>query len=188
MNKIVLIDHNDSFTYNVVALIARITSVKPTVIPVADVILEELDQYDKIVLSPGAGMPTDYPISFQIIEKYATTKAILGICLGHQIIAEYYGAQLYNLPDVVHGQTKQISISKSLIFKDIPSDFKVGLYHSWAVNQDAFPKELQITSYSEDNIIMSLQHRENQVFGLQFHPESFLTEYGEVIIKNFLKL
>jgi len=188
MNKVVLIDHNDSFTYNLVALIERVSGEKPAVISVADVLIDKLNQYDKLILSPGAGMPEDYPVSFQILERYGASKAILGVCLGHQIIAEYYDAKLYNLEEVVHGQTKQISVDNSVLFRQIPKEFKVGLYHSWAVKKDEFPSELQVTSWSEDDIIMSLQHQKYQVYGVQFHPESFLTENGERILKNFLNV
>jgi anthranilate synthase/aminodeoxychorismate synthase-like glutamine amidotransferase len=188
MNKVVLIDHNDSFTYNLVALIERVSGVKPMVISVDNVVVEEINQYDRIIFSPGAGMPEDYPVSFQILKEYDASKAILGVCLGHQIIAEYYDAKLYNLETVVHGQTKQIAVDNSVLFQQIPKQFKVGLYHSWAVSKDAFPSELQVTSTSEDDIIMSLQHQKHLVFGVQFHPESFLTENGEKIMKNFLKI
>jgi para-aminobenzoate synthetase component 2 len=188
MSKLVLIDHNDSFTYNLVSLLYHVGGIKPTVISIGDLVYNDLIKYDKIVLSPGAGMPKDYTNSFKILQKFAQSKPILGVCLGHQIIAEYYGANLYNLENVVHGQSKRVSVSSSVLFNKMPDTFNVGLYHSWAVSQVDFPNELQITSFSEDKIIMSLQRQRYPVFGLQFHPESFLTENGEMIIENFLNI
>ena len=186
---IALIDHNDSFTYNVVDVLRKIDNLSLKVIPYTSLVVSELDKFDKIILSPGPSLPQDYPKTLQVIHQYHKTKAILGICLGHQAICSFFGAALYNFKEVVHGVNKAITIfDNSNLFKEIPSPTQVGLYHSWAVNKGDFPNELQITSKSEDSIIMSVKHKKYAVYGMQFHPESFLTTNGERMLKNFIEL
>jgi len=188
-NNIVLIDHNDSFTYNIVALINKVSGQKPDIISIENLDLKLLRKYDKIILSPGSGLPTDYPNSFKIIEKYANTKTILGICLGHQIIGTFYGAKMVNLSQAVHGQKKRIKVKNNFsLFAKLPKEFLVGLYHSWVLSLENLPETLQSIALSEDNLIMAIKHRHKSVYGIQFHPESFLTEIGEKLMQNFLQL
>ncbi len=187
--SVALVDNNDSFTYNVVELVRRVSGSSPIVINTENIQTKELDSFDKIILSPGPGLPDDFPVLKEIIQAHGKQKPILGICLGHQSIAEFFGAKLYNLKKVLHGQSRQIQqIAASNLFENMPEKFNAGLYHSWAVDQTAFPDELKITSISSDNLIMSLEHQTFPVYGVQFHPESYITEHAEVLMYNFLKL
>ncbi len=185
--KTIIVDHQDSFTYNIVELISQAVSVTPDVIPAKNLDIKTLNQYDKIILSPGPGLPRDFVNIKQILDTYKTNKHILGICLGHQAIATYFGGQLYNLNQVVHGQPKSVKIIRtSLLFDNLPAVFEVGLYHSWVVSQDHFPVDLHIDALSDDGLIMSLSHKNYNIYGLQFHPESYITQYGQQMIKNFI--
>jgi anthranilate synthase/aminodeoxychorismate synthase-like glutamine amidotransferase len=187
--KIVLIDHKDSFTFNIVEVLRQFNNHKLSVIDYSSISLKMVEEFDKIILSPGPGLPNDYKTTFEIIKKFYKTKPILGICLGHQAIGSYFGAELQNMKHVKHGVNQQIEInSKSKLFKSIPKKITVGLYHSWVVSRKHFPKELQITSVSNDNKIMSMEHENYPLYGIQFHPESFLTEYGATILTNFIEL
>lgn len=187
--KILLLDNNDSFTYNIVDYMRKIENVDLKVIRTNEAKINEIKYFDKIVISPGPGLPNDFPVIFDVLEKYYTSKHILGICLGHQAIGNFFGAKLINISPVVHGQAKQIKIIKqSPIFKNLPNSFKVGLYHSWAIDFDNFSDELEITAVSENNIIMSIASKKFPVFGIQFHPESYITEYGFEILKNFVDI
>jgi anthranilate synthase/aminodeoxychorismate synthase-like glutamine amidotransferase len=187
--KIALIDHNDSFTYNVVEVLRTLGNNKVSVIKYANLIIEDLLFFDKIIFSPGPCLPTDYPKTFEVIRKYYKTKSILGICLGHQVICSFFGAELYNFKEVIHGVNKKILINdNSNLFKDISKETEVGLYHSWAVSKNNFPKELQILANSEEDVIMSVKHQKYNIYGIQFHPESFLTTKGEQMLKNFIEL
>ncbi len=187
--KIALIDHNDSFTYNVVEVLRTLGNNKVSVIKYANLIIEDLLFFDKIILSPGPCLPADYPKTFEVIRKYYKTKSILGICLGHQAICSFFGAELYNFKEVIHGVNKKILINdNSNLFKDISKETEVGLYHSWAVSKNNFPKELQILANSEEDVIMSVKHQKYNIYGIQFHPESFLTTKGEQMLKNFIEL
>ncbi len=187
--KILLLDNNDSFTYNIVDYVRRIENIDLKVIRTNEVIINEIKYFDKIIISPGPGLPNDFPIIFDVLEKYHTSKHILGICLGHQAIGIFFAAKIFNIFPVVHGQTSQIKIiNQSLIFKNLPKSFKIGLYHSWALDFDDFPDELEITAVSENNIIMSIASKKFSVFGIQFHPESYITDYGFKILKNFVDL
>ncbi len=187
--KILLLDNNDSFTYNIVDYVRRIENIDLKVIRTNEVIINEIKYFDKIIISPGPGLPNDFPIIFNVLEKYHTSKYILGICLGHQAIGNFFAAKIFNIFPVVHGQTSQIKIiNQSPIFKNLPKSFKIGLYHSWALDFDDFPDELEITAVSENNIIMSIASKKFSVFGIQFHPESYITDYGFKILKNFVDL
>jgi para-aminobenzoate synthetase component 2 len=186
--KIILIDHNDSFTNNIVEVF-RTLKQEITVINYSDLSIKAVKNFDKIILSPGPMLPKDYPKTFTVIKKYFKEKSFLGICLGQQAICEFFNAKLQNLHQVKHGVEQEIEIQKkSKLFKDIPNIINVGLYHSWIVNDINFPKELIITSKTNDNLIMSIEHRQYSIYGIQFHPESFLTKYGKQIIKNFISL
>lgn len=191
--KILLIDNYDSFTFNIVEMLRQIgqnTSMehKINIIirPVGEFQPEEAVEADKIILSPGPGLPEDYPVLFDFLRKYASQKSILGVCMGHQVICRFFGAGLWNLPDVVHGQERIISSNhESLLFHGVRK-MKVGLYHSWAVKSTSLPKELFVTATSADGIVMAVQHEKYDIHAVQFHPESYITEGGDKIFSNFL--
>tara|TARA_B100000749_G_C18425203_1_gene465313 strand:- start:353 stop:871 length:519 start_codon:yes stop_codon:yes gene_type:complete len=149
--------------------------------------LTEVDKYDKIILSPGPGLPDEHKNLKIIIKKYAPTKSILGVCLGHQAIAECFGARLKNLEDVLHGVKTKISfLNTDSLFKNIPNEIKVGHYHSWVIDEKTLPICFEVTSKNEDGIIMSIRHKEYDLKGVQFHPESILTQHGLLMIKNWI--
>ena len=192
MQRIVIIDNYDSFTYNLSHLLKEVGA-DVTVFRNDQFRLEELQQFDKIVLSPGPGIPSDAGLLLDVIRAYAPTKPMLGVCLGHQAIGEVFGARLLNLDDVVHGVATPCRIVASdPIFDGLLNKITVGRYHSWVVSQEEFPSCLEITAVSDDGgsvpNIMALRHREYEVHGIQFHPESVLTPEGKIIIKNFLDL
>ena len=192
MQRIVIIDNYDSFTYNLSHLLKEVGA-DVTVFRNDQFRLEELQQYDKIVLSPGPGIPSEAGLLLDVIRAYAPTKPMLGVCLGHQAIGEVFGARLLNLDDVVHGVATPCRIVASdPIFDGLLNKITVGRYHSWVVSQEEFPSCLEITAVSDDGgsvpNIMALRHREYEVHGIQFHPESVLTPEGKIIIKNFLDL
>lgn len=189
IKQIAIIDNNDSFTYNLVQLFKQSPSCQITVCPYGDFCVDSLEKYDQIVLSPGAHTPEQYPKLFQLINRYKYHKPILGVCLGHQVIGVYFGAELENLPDVYHGRQTTLSLSASVdsvVFKDLPVDSKVGLYHSWAVKNQNLGQELSVTAYSEQGIIMGLKHREFLIEGIQFHPESYMSTSGQLMIDNWV--
>ena len=192
MQRIVIIDNYDSFTYNLSHLLKEVGA-DVTVFRNDQFRLEELQQFDKIVLSPGPGIPSEAGLLLDVIRAYAPTKPMLGVCLGHQAIGEVFGARLLNLDDVVHGvATPCRIIASDHIFDGLLNKITVGRYHSWVVSQEEFPSCLEITAVSDDGgsvpNIMALRHREYEVHGIQFHPESVLTPEGKIIIKNFLDL
>jgi len=187
--KVLIIDNNDSFTFNLAQLVEQAGFGFPEIIKTNHLNLESVSSFNKILISPGPGLPKDFPNIFRLLELYSSSKSILGVCLGHQAIAEYFGAKLFNMNKVYHGVTKKVNILKpdDYLFKDIPDGFEGGLYHSWAVSEDLFPQELEITSKAEDGIIMSLAHKTFDIKGIQFHPESIMTKYGSAIIRNWLE-
>ena len=192
MQRIVIIDNYDSFTYNLSHLLKE-AGADVTVFRNDQFQLEELQQFDKIVLSPGPGIPSEAGLLLDVIRTYAPTKPMLGVCLGHQAIGEVFGARLLNLDDVVHGVATPCRIVASdPIFDGLLNKITVGRYHSWVVSQEDFPSCRVITAVSDDGgsvpNIMALRHREYEVHGIQFHPESILTPEGKIIIKNFLDL
>lgn len=185
--KIAVIDNYDSFTFNLVHYLEKHNALV-TVFRNDELEIDELLDYDKILLSPGPGLPNEAGILLKIIETYHKTKPILGICLGHQAIAEFFGAKLENQQSVTHGEADEIfkTSENEDLFKDISNPITVGRYHSWIVSNDNFPDDLEITSVNNDNQIMSLRHKNYDIKGIQFHPESILTPQGETIIKNWL--
>lgn len=186
--KVLVFDNYDSFTYNLVQIIERILNQKVDVVRNDQITLEEVGKYDKIILSPGPGIPEEAGILLELIKEYASTKSILGVCLGQQAIAEAFGGNLINLTEIFHGVATTTDLVKenTKLFKDLASGLEVGRYHSWAVNPENLPDELEVTAVDKDGMIMALQHKTYDVHGVQFHPESILTPDGEVIIRNFL--
>jgi anthranilate synthase component 2 len=188
--KLLIADNYDSFTFNLVELIRKTGFSNYEVIKSDHIKLDEVAQFDKILFTPGPGLPKDFPVMFDILKKFALTKSILGVCLGHQAIGEFYGAKLINLNNVVHGICKSAKIIDpgEPLFNNIPAKIDVGLYHSWFLSGEDFPAELKVTAISDDNIIMALSHKTDDVRGVQFHPESIMTHHGEAIIGNWLSL
>lgn len=186
--KVVVIDNYDSFTYNLVHLLKDLGA-DVTVFRNDQFRLEQLESFDKIVLSPGPGIPSEAGLLLDVIREYATRKPILGVCLGHQAIGESFGARLENLDDVFHGVATDATIfSDSTLFKGLPRRITVGRYHSWVVSKEGLPESLEVLAESDEGQIMALRHRELPVYGIQFHPESVLTPSGKEIVENFLKL
>ena len=188
--KILVFDNYDSFTYNLVQLVERIMHQKVDVYRNDQIRLENVKEYDKIILSPGPGIPAEAGLLLPLIREYAASKSILGVCLGHQAIGEAFGGTLINLKEVYHGVATTIKVkgpkSKGL-FEGLPGEFEAGRYHSWIISGENFPKELEVTATDENNFIMALQHKTFDVQGVQFHPESVLTPKGEAILNNWLK-
>ncbi|MBI3138830.1 MAG: aminodeoxychorismate/anthranilate synthase component II [Sphingobacteriales bacterium] len=191
--NILVFDNYDSFTYNLVHLVEKITHSKVEVFRNDQIALEKVKDYDKIILSPGPGIPGEAGLLLPLIREYAATKSILGVCLGHQAIGEAFGAELVNLKNVYHGVATPIDVKSknskvcSRLFEGLPRRFEVGRYHSWVVSDSGFPEELEITAVDDNGYIMGLQHRTYDVQGVQFHPESVLTPLGEAILRNWLK-
>ena len=186
--SIVVIDNYDSFTYNLVHAIKKISGLPVDVFRNDEIALEDLDQYDKIVLSPGPGIPEEAGLLLDIIRRYGPTKSMLGVCLGHQAIGEAFGGTLTNMNRVLHGISTPVTTTKvaSRLFDGLPATFEVGRYHSWIVNETDLPECLQVTSYDDKGMIMSMKHTAFDVEGVQFHPESVLTPLGEQMIANWL--
>ncbi|MFC2104765.1 anthranilate synthase component II [Bacteroidota bacterium] len=184
--KVFILDNYDSFTYNLVHIIEQFAS-EVRVKRNDELKISEIKDFNKIVFSPGPGLPSDVNIMQEIIDSYKDTKPILGVCLGLQAIAEYFGGSLINMKDVNHGREfETIVIQDDYIFKNVPKTFFSGRYHSWIVNKNNLPPELEITSIDKEDRIMSLRHNKLDIRGVQFHPESIMTKYGELIIKNWI--
>lgn len=186
--KILVLDNYDSFTYNLVHLIKELGYGDSMDIYRNDAInLDEIEQYDKILLSPGPGIPEEAGIMMQVIQRYAPTKSILGVCLGHQGIGEAFGATLTNMDDVLHGIPKKTIVLKSdKLFQEMPKEFKAGRYHSWKVDSVDLPEVIEVTATDDNGDIMALRHKIYDVRGVQFHPESILTEHGKTMLANWL--
>ena len=191
--KILVFDNYDSFTYNLVHLVEKIMHSRVDVFRNDQIAMEKIKEYDKIILSPGPGIPEEAGLLLSVIKEYASSKSILGVCLGHQAIGEAFGGKLVNLSTVYHGVATEIEVGglepavKSLLFEGLPDRFPVGRYHSWIVSEENFPAELEITARDDNNYIMALQHKKYDVQGVQFHPESVLTPDGEKILRNWLR-
>ena len=186
--KILVIDNYYSFTYNLVHAIKKISGLPVDVYRNDKISLEEIENYDKIVLSPGPGIPEEAGLLLDIIKEYAPKKSILGVCLGHQAIGEAFGGKLYNMNRVLHGIATPVKLTESysVLFKDLPNTFDVGRYHSWIVQAEQLPDCFEVTSYDNEGLIMSMQHKKYNVQSVQFHPESVLTPLGEKMIENWL--
>ncbi|MEI7522692.1 MAG: aminodeoxychorismate/anthranilate synthase component II [Mariniphaga sp.] len=186
--KILVIDNYDSFTYNLVHALKKFEGVTVEVKRNDDLAEGEPDQYDKIVFSPGPGLPEEAGQMPSVIRNYAGKKPMLGVCLGHQAIGESFGGRLENMNDVLHGIATPITVvAKSYLFESLPETFDAGRYHSWIVERESLPAVLEITSLDQEGRIMSFQHREFDIQGVQFHPESILTPIGEKILENWVK-
>ena len=189
MYKILVLDNYDSFTYNLVHLIEELGfGENMDVIRNDKISVEDVAVYDKILLSPGPGVPDEAGITKEVIQKYASSKSIFGVCLGHQSIAEVFGGELYNMPTVLHGVDTEVNIVKKdeKLFLDIPEIVKVCRYHSWAVRQDKVGEELEVTAVDRNGEIMAICHKKYDVRGVQFHPESILTPEGKQMMLNWL--
>ena len=185
--KTVIIDNYDSFTYNLAHLVKELGA-EVDVLRNDKFELEELEKYDKIILSPGPGIPEEAGLLLEVIRTYAGRKPILGVCLGEQAIGQAFGGKLTNLSEVFHGIQTNVKIkNKDYIFSGLPTEIPVGRYHSWVVDTDGFPEELVITAISSEGQIMALKHRKYDVHGIQFHPESVLTPDAKQIVGNWLK-
>ena len=188
MIRVLLLDNRDSFTYNLAELLRRNDKVTFEIHTAESLRFEQVANFDKILLSPGPGLPSEHAMIFSILSVFSQTKSILGICLGMQAIALHFGGSLFNLEEVVHGQTRKVTVcdGKEPLFEGIPETFTAGLYHSWAVNPTTLPGELRITALSEDGVIMGLAHTLFDVKGVQFHPESIMTPEGQRMVDNWL--
>ena len=188
MTRILVFDNYDSFTYNLVHLVEKILHQKVEVYRNDQIPLEDVKGFDKIILSPGPGIPSEAGMLLPLIKEYAPSKSILGVCLGHQAIAEAFGGTLINLTQVYHGVATPIRVTdpSAALFQGLPAELEVGRYHSWAVAEKGFPAGLKVTARDEHDMIMALEHTSYDVKGVQFHPESVLTPAGEAILKNWL--
>ncbi|MFI3317306.1 MAG: aminodeoxychorismate/anthranilate synthase component II [Rikenellaceae bacterium] len=185
--KILLLDNYDSFTYNLLHVVKELGFTDVEVHRNDKISISEVDRFDKIILSPGPGIPCEAGLLQPIIERYAPSKSILGVCLGHQAIGEAFGAELVNLKDVYHGVQSQIELtSADVIFEGLDAEQLVGRYHSWVVDDKDLPSCLEVTAMSGEGQIMALRHKEYDVRGIQFHPESVLTPNGIAMLSNFL--
>lgn len=188
MTKVLLLDNYDSFTYNLVHLIEKLMHAKVDVYKNDEIRLEDISNYDKIILSPGPGLPEEAGILKATIQQYAATKSILGVCLGHQAIGEVFGAKLKNLDTVFHGVSTEIelTVKNEKLFIGLGSRLTVGRYHSWVIDSEDLPDELVVTAKDEFSNIMGIRHEKFDCQGVQFHPESIMTPKGEKIISNWL--
>lgn len=195
MSKILLLDNYDSFTYNLVQIVEEIVGSQIDVRRNNEIEIEAVSAYDKIILSPGPGIPEEAGILLPLINTYASSKSIFGVCLGHQAIGEVFGGKLINLTQVYHGIKSEIKLNLSAQpsvfqndwFSDLPSTIEVGRYHSWVIDEKVIPDELIVTALDNKGMIMGIRHKKYDVQGVQFHPESVLTPLGRKMIENWLK-
>lgn len=184
--KLLIFDNYDSFTYNIVHAVREL-GIEPDIFRNDAISIDEIDRYDKIIISPGPGIPSEAGILPELLRRYSPDKSILGVCLGEQAIGECFGATLVNLPEVYHGLQKDVQITvPDYIFEWMPDRFPVGRYHSWVVSPENLPEDLEVTAVDDDSNIMALRHKSFDVRGVQFHPESILTPDGINIFRNWL--
>lgn len=187
--RILILDNYDSFTYNLVHLVEKLSNHKVSVFKNNQIELAEIANYDKIILSPGPGLPSEAGIMPELLKMYRHQKSILGVCLGMQAIGECFGSTLKNLNTVFHGIATPIHILKhNHLFENIPSPFNAGRYHSWVIDETTLTNDLLVTAKDSSGLIMAIEHKHYPVYGVQFHPESILSEHGEEILKNWLHL
>jgi len=185
--KVLVIDNYDSFTYNLVHLLEGLGA--EVIVKRNDQFeMDEVEEYQKVLLSPGPGLPKDAGQLLEVIQRYAETKSIMGVCLGHQALAESFGGTLSNLSEVYHGVDCELSvIAEDKIYNGLPKSFKVGRYHSWAVDKNV-PDVFEVTATDENGMVMSMRHKTLDLTGVQYHPESVLTENGRAIMENWLRI
>ena len=185
--KVLVLDNYDSFTFNLVQYIERILASKVDVFRNDQITLENVAPYDAVILSPGPGVPSEAGIMPSLIQRYAPSKAILGVCLGHQAIGEAFGGKLENLTQVYHGIETPVEVldAEEPLFHEVPRHFQAGRYHSWVVSKADLPEDLVVTAVDTQGIIMAFRHQTHNVRGVQFHPESIMTEYGMKMLTNF---
>ena len=185
--KLLIINNHDSFTFNLVDLIRKL-NVPYDVLNVEDLKESTAEKYSHILISPGPDVPRVYPQLFSMLEKYYQ-QSILGVCLGHQTLCEFFGGTLYNLEKVRHGQKRILKVrSNSPLFFSLPSEFNIGLYHSWGVHKDDLPHCLEVTALCDEGVVMAMQHKSLPIYGVQFHPESYMSDFGEQILRNWLTI
>ena len=188
--KVLILDNYDSFTYNLCHMVEKV--MPPGMSPVVErndaISLNEVEAFDGLIISPGPGLPPDAGISMKVIERYASSKCILGVCLGHQAIGEVFGARLLNLSKVLHGKAIKTTVIKQdeSLFLGCPPYFDTGRYHSWVIDPESMPAELEVTAMDEDGLIMAIRHRQYDVRGVQFHPESIMTDVGQRMLENWV--
>lgn len=187
--KLLIIDNHDSFTFNLVDLLRKI-NISAKVVLVEELNLDEVESFSHILISPGPDVPKAYPQTFVMLERYHQTKSILGVCLGHQTLCEFFGGTLYNLENVRHGQQRTLTqIEPNPMFNGLPKQFQIGLYHSWGILQNSLENTpLVATAICEQNVLVAFKHKNLPIFGVQFHPESFITEYGKEMLENWLAI
>lgn len=186
--RILVIDNYDSFVHNLVHILENIEDSEITIVKNDKVSLSEVEKYDKILLSPGPGIPSEAGLMTDVIKKFYKTKSILGVCLGHQALGEFFGFNLKQLSQPLHGISTEITtICNSKLFKGMPLKFRVGHYHSWVIEPKDFSEhQIEIIACDDNGRVMAIQHKQLPIYGVQFHPESILTEYGKVIISNWM--
>ena len=186
--KILILDNYDSFTYNLVHMVEKITGNFPSVFRNDEISIADVGNYDMIMLSPGPGIPDEAGILKDVIKTYAGIKPIFGVCLGLQAITEVFGGTIINLDEVFHGVATEMKVtdSNATIFKDVPETFLAARYHSWAATDEGFPEEIQVTARDEDGLIQAIEHKFFPISAVQFHPESILTDVGEQLVTNFI--
>ena len=186
--KILILDNYDSFTYNLVHMVEKITGNFPSVFRNNEITVEEVNYYVMIMLSPWPGIPDEAGILKAVIKRYAGIKPIFGVCLGLQAITEVFGGKIINLEDVFHGVATEMIVTdpSATIFKEVSKNFLAARYHSWAATDEGFPKELKVTARDEDGLIQAIEHSIFPISAVQFHPESILTDVGEQLVTNFI--
>ena len=186
--NILILDNYDSFTYNLVHMVEKITGNFPSVFRNNEITVEEVNYYDMIMLSPGPGIPDEAGILKAVIKRYAGIKPIFGVCLGLQAITEVFGGKIINLEDVFHGVATEMIVTdpSATIFKEVSKNFLAARYHSWAATDEGFPQELKVTARDEDGLIQAIEHSIFPISAVQFHPESILTDVGEQLVTNFI--
>ncbi|MEO9571292.1 MAG: aminodeoxychorismate/anthranilate synthase component II [Polaribacter sp.] len=186
--KILILDNYDSFTYNLVHMVEKITGKFPAVFRNDEISIADVGNYDMIMLSPGPGIPDEAGILKEVIKTYAGIKPIFGVCLGLQAITEIFGGTIINLDEVFHGVATEMKVTdaNATIFKDVPETFLAARYHSWAATDEGFPEEIEVTARDEDGLIQAIEHKIFPISAVQFHPESILTDVGEQLVTNFI--
>jgi len=188
--NILILDNYDSFTYNLVHMVEKITGNSPAVFRNDEISLKEIEKYDLIILSPGPGIPDEAGILKDVITTYAGKKPLFGVCLGLQAIIEVFGGKIINMDDVFHGVATEMNVinENAIIFKNVPNKFPAARYHSWIASNNHLPESIEITAIDEDGGIMAIRHKEFNISAVQFHPESILTDVGEQIVRNFIEV